>query len=206
MLKTQHSSLSRRFCDIHHHTRRNITKHHITRHKCVFRRQTAFPHKMHRIHPPRSHTIVSTHITRDDDPLASGCVFVVVHTHRVDLTKINPQSVSPLHDAQEHQIQRENDQSLHFGDAYVAVSSSDSEERKTDGTEPLCSISDARRPDVAQRKGIRGHQCRCALLMRIASLRSSIRSLHFNAFLRISHPLCSRTLVDAAIYQSPLRE
>ena len=72
---------------------------------------------MHRIHPPRSHTIVSTHITRDDDPLASGCVFVVVHTHRVDLTKNSPQSVSPHHDAQEHQHQRVNDQSLHFGDA-----------------------------------------------------------------------------------------
>ena len=36
-----------------------------------------------------------------------------------------------------------------FGDAYVAVSCSDSEERKTDGTEPLCSISDARRTDIA---------------------------------------------------------
>ena len=31
----------------------------------------------------------------------------------------------------------------------VAVSRSGSEERKTDGTDPLCTISDARRPDIA---------------------------------------------------------
>ena len=44
-----------------------------------------------------------------------------------------------------------------FGDACVAVSSSGRERRKTDGIEPLCSISDARRPDVAiPEKGFEG--------------------------------------------------
>ena len=163
---------------------------------------------MHRIHPPRSHAIVSTHITRDDDPLASGRVVVVVHTHRVDLTKINPQSVSPLHDAQEHKTQKRERSTTAFsvmGMSQFPVLAANRGKR-TAQNRSAASPMPADKTSTFQKKGLRGHPCERALLMRLASLRSSIRSLHFNAFLRISHPLCSRTFVDAAIDQSPLCE
>ena len=162
---------------------------------------------MHRIHPPRSHTIVSTHITRDDDPLASGCVVVVVHTpcgfdeNQPTIRISTPRRSRTQNPKRELTITAFSVMRMSQFPVLAANSG-----KRTAQNRSAASPMPAAQTSPFQRRGLRGHPRRGALLMRLASLRSSIRSLHFNAFLPISHPLYSRTLVDAAIYQSSLCE